>query len=66
MMAYEKIILHKIFDKNVKKHLSQYREKTLNIKQCGIYKENGKPYEHILPDSDWKKIFYLQNIKMIL
>jgi hypothetical protein len=48
-------ILHKNFDENVKKHLSQYREKTLNIKQCGIYKENGKPYAHILPGSDWGK-----------
>jgi hypothetical protein len=51
MEDYDMKILHKNFDENVKKHLTQYKEKTLNIKQCGIYKKNGKPYTHILPDN---------------
>jgi hypothetical protein len=36
--------------KDIKKHLADYKKNTLNISQNGIWKNNKKQYEHILPE----------------
>ena len=40
---------------NLKKHLANYKETVLNIKGNGIWKNNGKEYPHILPESQYSK-----------
>lgn len=37
-------------EERIKNHLANYKLNNLDIIECGIWKQNGKKYSHILPD----------------
>ena len=42
------------YQRDIKKHMEQYKLERLGVKENGIWKKNGKDYPHILPEALWK------------
>ena len=45
------------YNQLIKRHLSDYKIKTLGIRRDGIWKQNGRRYPHILPED--REILYI-------